>query len=209
MKRILCYGDSITWGYNPADGTRFEYEKTWPGIMEKSLGADYKVITEALTGRTICWDVPYMPYRNGKESLPMLLESHSPLDVVIIMLGVNDLMKMIGKTAEESAWGMLAVIREIMSPLFGGSLPQILIIAPPVIGKMSAFNEMGFSSAAVEESNKLAGCLKILAKETKSEFLDSNEFMKASDVDGLHPLPDEHKKLGEAIAGKVREIFFV
>lgn len=205
MKRILCYGDSITWGYNPENGTRYDYEKTWPGVMEDTIGADYKVITEAISGRTTCWDVPYIPYRNGKEHLPMIMESHSPIDLVIVMLGVNDLMKMVGKTAEESAWGMLAIIREIMSPLFGGTLPRILIIAPPVIGKMSAFNEMGFGAAA-EESKKLAGCLRILAKETRSEFLDSNEFMKASDLDGLHPMPEEHKKLGEAVAKKVLDM---
>ena len=205
MKRILCYGDSITWGYNPADGTRFEYGKTWPGVMEQSLGSGYKVITEALSGRTTCWDLPYAPFRNGKEFLPMLLESHSPLDLVIIMLGVNDLMNMAGKSAEESAWGLLSLVRIALSPVFGGTPPKILIIAPPAIGKLSSFNDMAFEGMQ-QESLKLAGCYKILAKETRSEFLDSNDFIKASETDGLHPLPNQHKILGEAVAKKVIEI---
>ena len=205
MKRILCYGDSITWGYNPVDGTRYEYIKTWPGVLEHLLGSDYEVITEALTGRTTCWDVPYLPLRNGKKYLPMLLESHSPLDLVIIMLGVNYLMKLVGKNANETAWGLLSLIRIVLSPVFGGTPTKILIIAPPAIGKLSAFNEMAFKGME-EESGKLAICFKILAKETGSEFLDSNDFIKASEIDGLHPLPDEHKMLGEAIANKVREM---
>ncbi|HJY62533.1 MAG TPA: GDSL-type esterase/lipase family protein [Ignavibacteria bacterium] len=120
MKTILCYGDSITWGYNPNDGTRFDYSETWPGVLQDSLGKEYRVITEALAGRTTCWEQPYAPYRNGRDYLPMLLESHSPVDLVILMLGVNDLMKTVGKTADESAWGLLSLVRIIQSPVFGG-----------------------------------------------------------------------------------------
>jgi len=206
QKAILCYGDSITWGYNPENGTRFPYSQTWPAVMEKNLGSDYRVITEALTGRTTCFDLPYMPFRNGKELLPALLESHSPLDLVIIMLGLNDLMKMAGKTADESAWGLISLIREILSPLFGGVPPKILIIAPPKIGELSDMNKMVFGGME-EESKKLAEKFKIIAKECKCEFLDSNDFIKIINSDGIHPLPDQLEVLGKAAAEKVKEIF--
>jgi lysophospholipase L1-like esterase len=205
VKTILCFGDSITWGYNPEDGTRYEYSLTWPGVMEKELGGGYKVITEAITGRTTCWDLPYSPYRNGKEFLPMLLESHSPLDLVIVMLGLNDLMKLVGKSADESAWGMLSLVREILSPVFGGSPPKILIIAPPAIRKLSEFNKMVFGGME-EESKKLADCYKTVAEVTKSEFLDSNKYISISGSDGLHPLPDQYKILGKVIADKVSDM---
>ena len=205
VKTILCYGDSITWGYNPKDGTRFEYFQTWPGVMEKILGSGYKVITEAITGRTTCWDLPYAPYRNGKEYLPMLMESHSPLDLVIVMLGLNDLMKLVGKSADESAWGLLSLVRIILSPVFGGVPPKILIIAPPTIGKMSAMNNMAYEGME-KESKKLARCYRTIAKESKSEFMDSNEYIKVSNIDGVHPLSDQYKILGEAIANKIMEM---
>jgi len=202
-KKILCYGDSLTWGFNPKDGTRFPYEQTWPGVMEKSLGKNYRVITEALVGRTTCWDLPYAPYRSGKEYLPMLLESHSPLDLVIIMLGVNDLMKLCGKTADESAWGLLAIIRMAMTSLWGAPIPKVLIVAAPVPSVMSDFNKMGFDGKQ-EEITKLASHQKIVSKEALCEFLDSNEYIKVSGGDGLHPHPDQYKILGEAIAEKVK-----
>jgi lysophospholipase L1-like esterase len=205
IKTILCYGDSITWGYNPVDGTRFEYSLTWPGVMEKELGNGYRVITEAITGRTTCWDLPYAPFRNGKDYLPMLLESHSPLDLVIVMLGLNDLMKLVGKSADESAWGLLSLIRVILSPVFGGVPPKILIIAPPAIGKLSEFNKMVYEGKE-EESKKLAECYRTIAEVTLSEYLDSNKYISVSDIDGLHPLPDQYKILGKAVAEKIREM---
>lgn len=205
MKTILCYGDSITWGYNPADGTRYPYSETWPGVMEKNLGSGYRVITEAITGRTTCWEVPYAPYRNGKEYLPMLMESHSPLDLVIIMLGINDLMKLVGKTADDSAWGMVSLTRIAQSPVFGGTPPKVLIVSPPVLGKMSFLNEMAYSGME-EESKKLAGCYKTIADAAKCGFMDANNYMKVSDIDGVHPLPDQLTIFGEAVAEKVREM---
>ncbi len=203
MKTILCYGDSLTWGYDPSSGLRFPYETTWPAVMQKSLGSEYRVITEALVARTTCWEVPYAPNRNGKESLPMLLESHSPVDLVIIMLGINDLMHQVGKSADESAWGLLALIREVLSPLYGGQPPKILIASPPSIGRLSEFNKLAFNGKE-KESIKLAGYQKTVAETALCEYFDSNEFVKACDTDGVHLLQAELKTLGEAIADKVR-----
>lgn len=205
MKTILCYGDSITWGYNPENDTRYEDKLRWSSVMENILGSNYRVITEALTGRTTCWDVPYAPYRNGKEYLPMILESHSPIDLVIVMLGINDLMDLVGKTAEESSWGLISMVREILSPVFGGTPPKILIVSPPSLGNLSEFNEMGFKDK-IAESKKLAASQKIVAHEAKCEYLDSNDFIVVSEVDGVHPLADQLKILGEAIAKKVTEM---
>jgi lysophospholipase L1-like esterase len=169
----------------------------------KSLGENYKVITEGLTTRTTCWDLPYAPDRNGSKFLPMLLESHAPLDMVIIMLGINDLMHLCAKTADESAWGLLALIRIAYTPLFGGTPPKILIIAPPVNGELSDFNKEGFGGAE-EEIKKLPHAQKIVAETALCDFLDSNDFIKVESVDGLHPMPDQYKILGEAVAEKVK-----
>jgi lysophospholipase L1-like esterase len=205
LKTILCYGDSLTWGYNPNDGTRYKYAETWPGVLQASLGNGYRVIAEAVYARTTCWELPYVPYRSGKDYLPIALEAHSPLDLVIIMLGLNDLMKLCGKSADESAWGLLALTRIIQSPVFGGNPPKILIIAPPALGKLSPFMEMAYGGKE-EESKKLAGCYKIIAEVTLSGFMDSNKFIHVSDVDGVHPLPDQYKILGEAVADKVKQL---
>jgi len=93
MKRILCYGDSLTWGFNPNDWSRYEPDQIWTGVLQNSLGNEFQVITEALPGRTTSFNSPFLPYRNGVESLPLILESHSPLNLVVFFLGINDLIK--------------------------------------------------------------------------------------------------------------------
>jgi lysophospholipase L1-like esterase len=205
MKTILCYGDSLTWGYNPENGMRYEYNQTWPGIMADHLGSEYHVITEALVGRTTCYSLPYTPFRNGEEYLPVVLESHAPINLVIVMLGINDLINMVDKTAEESAWGLIGYAREVFTPLFGGTPPKMLIVSPPALGKLSEFNKIAFEGKQ-EESKKLAGFQKTVAQTALCAYLDSNELVKASDVDGVHLLPDQLKILGEAIAKKVIEM---
>ena len=91
MKTILCYGDSNTWGYNPATTERSSRDERWTGILRRELDDGYLVIEEGLNGRTTVWDDPIEGYKNGKEYLIPCLETHKPLDLVIIMLGTNDL----------------------------------------------------------------------------------------------------------------------
>ena len=94
MWEILCYGDSNTWGYNPSTKERYDRYERWTGILQFTLGDEYHVIEEGLNGRTTVWDEPIEgEYKNGKTYLVSCLESHKPLDLVIIMLGTNDLKK--------------------------------------------------------------------------------------------------------------------
>src|SRR5262249_26502974 len=89
MKTVMCYGDSLTWGYNPSDGTRYPFDQRWPGVLQQELGVGVRVIEEALNGRTAATDSWLLPDRNGRTLLAPLLESHAPLDLVILMLGTN------------------------------------------------------------------------------------------------------------------------
>lgn len=93
MKNILCYGDSNTWGYDAETKNRFPPDVRWTGILKRTLGEGYHVIEEGLNGRTTVWDDPIEGYKNGREYLIPCLESHRPLDLVIIMLGTNNLKK--------------------------------------------------------------------------------------------------------------------
>ncbi len=205
MKKILIYGDSITWGYNPLDGSRYEYSESWPGILQSSLGSEYFVITESIPGRTTCWDLPYMPYRSGKEYLPMLLESHVPLDLVIIMLGINDLICSLEKTADDSASGILSLIRIVLSSVPGFTIPKVLVISPPSLGDLSKFNDV-FYEGKTEESKKLSEKYKAVAEMCQAEFLDSNQFIEPSEVDGVHPMKDQYPLLAEAVFKKIIEM---
>ena len=108
MKTILCYGDSLTYGANPVPGgARHAYEDRWPAALEAKLGGKARVIAEGLGGRTTVHDDWFTSAdRNGARVLPTLLHSHGPLDMVVIMLGTNDLKPFLGRTAlEASQWG--------------------------------------------------------------------------------------------------------
>ncbi len=121
------------------------------------------------------------------------------------MLGINDLMHLCAKTADESAWGLLSLVRIALSPLFGGTPPKLLIIAPPVSGKMSDFSKQGFGGEE-EEIKKLPAAQRIVAETALCEFMDANDFIKVDSVDGLHPMPEQYKILGEAVAERVKKI---
>ena len=125
--------------------------------MQENLGMEFHITVNALQGRTTAWEHPFLPFRNGREPLMMLLESNAPTDLVIIMLGTNDIISMLNKSAEESASGMLALIRIIYQSLSGpdGGIPKIMIISPPVIGNLSGFMSMYYNKRK-DESNKLA-----------------------------------------------------
>ncbi|MBQ9959278.1 MAG: acylhydrolase, partial [Oscillospiraceae bacterium] len=90
-KRILCYGDSNTWGYIGGVGERFGRDVRWTGRLQTLLGSDYTVIEEGLNSRTTVWDDPVEMHKNGYTYLMPCLQTHRPLDLVIIMLGTNDL----------------------------------------------------------------------------------------------------------------------
>src|SRR5512143_1112361 len=113
MQTILCFGDSNTWGYNPETAERYPPDVRWTGVLQQKLGAQYRVIEEGLNGRTTVWDDPVQPGRNGRIYLGPCLESHRPLDAVVLFLGLNDLKVRFSATAEDIAKGAGALVEII------------------------------------------------------------------------------------------------
>ena len=144
MKVILCFGDSNTWGYDPATKSRFPRDVRWTGVLRNALGEEYLVIEEGLNGRTTVWNDPIEGYKNGREYLIPCLETHKPIDLVVIMLGTNDLKKRFSVSAFDIAnsTGVLAdtVKKSAAGPNDG--VPPILLLAPPPLAKLTEFAEM-------------------------------------------------------------------
>jgi lysophospholipase L1-like esterase len=205
-KTILCYGDSNTWGWNPATQTRYSRHERWPGILRQALGEGYLVIEEGLNGRTTVWDDPIEGYKNGKEYLIPCLETHKPIDLVIIMLGTNDLKMRFGVPACDVAAGagvlVDIVVKSETGP--GDGAPQVLLVAPPPIAKLSEFADMFEGGTA--KSKTLSRHFQSIAGERGCALLDASKVITSSDVDGIHFDLSEHHKLGEAIAARVRKM---
>ena len=206
MYRILCYGDSNTWGFRPEHPfTRFPHDIRWTGVLRKLLGENYEVIEEGLNGRTTVWDDPFGDHKNGKTYLSPCLESHSELDLVIIMLGTNDLKARFSLPACDVAAGAGTLVDVVLKSETSreDSAPPVLLIAPPPLGALSDFAEMFEGGAA--KSQGLSRHYRLIAEERGCAFLDAAEVIVSSDVDGIHFDLDEHHKLGQAVAGLVRE----
>jgi lysophospholipase L1-like esterase len=206
MKTILCFGDSNTWGYNPATKERFSREARWTGVLKQALGSDYEVIEEGCNGRTTVWDDPIEGYKNGQEYLYPCLVSHKPLDLVIIMLGTNDLKRRFSLSAFDVAEGAGVLVDIVQRGDCGpqNQTPKVLLIAPPPLAQLTEYKEM-FEGAEVK-SRGLSEQYRRVAQEYGCELLDASTVVSSSNIDGIHFEAGEHKKLGQAIAARVREI---
>jgi lysophospholipase L1-like esterase len=206
MKRTLCYGDSNTWGYDPATGERFAEDIRWPGVLGHELGSGFRVVEEALNGRTTVRDDPVEEHKNGKDYLRPCLESHRPLDLVIIALGVNDLKARFFASASDVAdgAGVLVGIAQGSGAGPNGRPPAVLLVAPPRVGKLAELAQM--FTEAEEKSKGFAHQYRRVAEKYGCELLDAGEVVKSSDLDGIHLEVGEHRKLGEAVVARVRMI---
>lgn len=202
MKSVLCYGDSNTFGSIPGQpSTRYGFDDRWPGVLQGNLGADWIVISEGLSGRTTCRDDPIDgAHLNGRTYLRPCLESHRPIDIVVIMLGTNDLKSRFQCTAHDISMGMAALVGDIREVAIRSSFdtPEIIIVSPPPIlqelrGWAKVF-EGGF-----EKSQNLAHEYESIAKAREVGFLDAGNHATCSPVDGFHINSDGAKCLGTAI----------
>ncbi len=207
MKTIVCYGDSNTWGADPVTHGRFAPDVRWTGVLQQELGAGYQVIEEGLGGRTTTVDDPIHPYRNGREYLLPCLESHQPFDLITIMLGTNDLKQRLNRSASdiaESAARLAVMARRTQSGIDGGP-PLVLLMAPPVVTKLTALDEM--FTGAVEKSRRFAAHYRQFAdRQPGVTFFDAGAVITSSDVDGIHFEAAEHGKLGRAVAVAIRDL---
>jgi lysophospholipase L1-like esterase len=208
MKTILCYGDSNTWGYNAETQGRFPPESRWPNVLARELGDGYTIIPEGLNGRTTVWPDPVEgEHKNGKSYLIPCLESHHPIDLVLLMLGTNDLKHRYGLSAWDIASGAGTLVEMIQGSAFGpdGGAPHVLLIAPPptcVAG--TRFEEM--LAGSDEKSQGLGEQYGLVAAELGCEFFDASTVIASSKLDGIHLEPGEQVKLGKAVAALVRRI---
>lgn len=210
MKTILCYGDSNTWGYCPSTQDRYGRDERWAGVLRNELGAGYLVIEEGLGGRTTVWDDPVEGiHKNGKTYLIPCLESHQPIDLVIILLGTNDLKGRFSVGAFDIAQGAGVLVQIVQRSQTGPNweAPEVLLLAPPPLAKLAGTDLVEMFEGAEEESRKLSREFRRVAEELGCEFLDTADVIVSSDLDAVHLDAEEHRKLGEAVAAHVREIF--
>lgn len=211
-KTILCYGDSNTWGQTPdKTGKRRSSNVRWTGVLQQNLGHDYSVIEEGLSSRTTDLDYAKKPGRNGRTYLEPCLDSHAPLDYVVLMLGTNDFKIEFNRTVEEIAQAIRGLVEliQVKTAKYNGNPAKIILVSPIVVDssapKIKEWYANYYDESSVEKSQKLAGVLEKVAKATNCYFIDAAEVAKAGE-DGIHFDEASHAALGTTLALRLESL---
>jgi lysophospholipase L1-like esterase len=207
-RTILCFGDSNTHGTIPmrhiGDVRRYGPDVRWPGRLATLLAGRATIIAEGHPGRTTVHDDPVTgAHKNGLTVLPALLETHAPLDLVVIMLGTNDHKHRFAVTAQEIAASVerLALIVSGFHAGPGHPAPEVLLVSPAPIEETGFIKET-FTGAA-PASKALAGHLAEIADRHGFGFLDAAECARVDPLDGLHLNEHGHRALADALAAQI------
>ena len=210
-RSILCFGDSNTHGTravrNPEDRERFGRSERWTGIMADRLAEGWTVIEEGLPGRTSVFDDPVEGlHKNGFRTLRAILESHRDLDVVVIMLGTNDLKHRFSVPATDIALGLERLIVETRNAGVGrnGASPEVLLVSPVPIEEVGFLGDM--FAGGREKSIALGASLAVVARRQGTHFLDLADVASVDPVDGIHLDQEAHAAIGRAMADAVLSI---
>lgn len=206
MKKILCYGDSNTWGYKPATGTRFSKDIRWPALMGKLLQSNYEIIEEGYNGRTALNLYPGSDPANGIDSIKKIIKKHVPVNIALIFLGLNDLFG----APEEPLWKITAAVEKIAETIKNAHsyskfpLPEIILIGLPKIN-LSA-EEAYFYELIINKIQAFSEMLHQLSLKKSYHFIDISGTIKTSALDGTHLDAAEHKKLAHITANYLNSL---
>jgi len=198
-KTIVCFGDSNTWGYSAATGQRFDEDTRWTGLLSERLGSEYRIVEEGLSGRTSVCDDPLFEGLQGISYIYPCLLSHSPLELVIIMLGTNDTKERFGLTSYNIAQGIvrLAVKAKGIAAGADGRAPEVLVVAPPPIRNPYIDTNVGpaMGSHCDKKSGELAAHLQTLLAGTGIHFANAGERIAMNEIDYMHLDEEGHRQM--------------
>lgn len=211
-RTILCFGDSNTHGTRAMPDLdardRFDKPQRWPQVMAGALGHGWEVIAEGLPGRTTVFDDPVEgAHKNGLTVLPALLETHRPLDLVILALGTNDTKMRFSAPAFDIAKGLerLATMVRLSGSGPEGGAPAVLLAAPVPVVETGVLAPM--FAGATEKSRALAPILQNTARRLGTGFIDLGQVAEVDPVDGVHLTAESQAAIGQAMASAVRQMF--
>lgn len=211
MNTILAYGDSLTWGSDPAvAGRRHPVSHRWPDVLAAGLGDGVTMISDGVRGRCTAYDEHLADCdRNGARILPTVLYAHAPVDLVIIMLGVNDMKPHICGTALGAKQGMrrlVQIVQQHAQGLTDGLRAEVLIVAPPPLVPTDNEDMAQMFAGGIGQSKMLANGYQALAAEMGVAFFDAGSVAQASPLDGVHLDADNTAAIGRALVPVVKRI---
>ena len=211
-RSLLCFGDSNTHGTPPMENMssqgRFGPDVRWPSVMQTKLAPGWTVIEEGHPGRTTVHDDPIGGmHKNGIRMLPALLETHRPINVIVIMLGTNDLQHRFGVNAAEIALAIGKMVEMIKASDSGADqkAPDIMLVSPPPVIQQGCLADV--FEGSTDKANALSGTIANMARQHDIPYFDAGAHIAVSPVDGVHFDAESHITLGQAMAQAVRKFF--
>lgn len=204
MKKVLCFGDSNTYGFVPEKCTRYDKNTRWTGVLQALCGSDFSIIEGGCNNRTAFVDNPAGVEQTGYKILPEYFKKDY-FDIVVLAIGINDLQLFFKPTLEEFEQGIekLIKITKDLSPN-----AKIILVCPSKLdlaGIKSGVFSFQFDEISVEKSYHLPQIYKKLAEKYACELVDLNEIVKVSPLDGLHFSAESHKTIAENLYKNLKQ----
>lgn len=206
--KILCYGDSNTWGRDPKEkGSRYPATVRWTGLLQKKLGDKYEIVEEGLSGRTTVLDQDEREGKNGKTYLKPCLETHNPLDIVILFLGTNDLKEQFHQSPQDIVSNIEVLVHMIKEFAWSKERksPRIILVSPPFVDESVPGTQKDYKGAE-EKSKQLGSLYQKVAEQNGCEVIDSAKIVAPSKSDGYHLDPEAHAKISDVLESKIQEM---
>lgn len=206
IKQILCFGDSNTYGLIPGTKDRYDWDTRWTGILAEYIEKEgYRVAEEGLCGRTTVFEDPVRKNRRGTDSISFILETHSPIDTVVLMLGTNDCKKAYNASAEEIGKGIEEILDKIYD--FDRNI-NVLLVSPIELGNKiwEEGYDLEFDQKSLATSKKLPKVYEKIAIRRNIGFIQASKYAKPSKADREHLDENGHKALGNAIISKLESM---
>ena len=203
MKKIICYGDSNTFGFNPKDGSRFDKNTRWTAILQKYLGTEYEVINEGACDRTGFVNNPKGFEFSAQRHFPKMISKIDNIDILIIALGTNDLQLQYCISVGAIEKGLENLIK-----LAQPKAKYIIIIPPVVLSEkvLEGFFNIQFDKTSIVKSRKIGRIYRQISNAYHCNYFDINKFTKPSDVDGLHYNEESHKIIGDNLSNLINKL---
>lgn len=208
MKTVLAFGDSLTWGFVPGTRKRYPFDVRWPNVLQAGLGNGVQVLENALNARTTVHENQFRDYRSGLNVLPVLLEAHAPLDLVILALGSNDFHSNYAMSPLNVSRGMRRLVQLVKTYATEPDMPvpQVLVISPPTIVQTDDPYYGGIFEDTHKVIDQLASLYKKLAEDEGAHFFDAASVASGTPIDGIHLTPEDTIAIGKALIKPVQSI---
>ena len=206
MKALLAFGDSNTWGLIPGSVSkeRFPWGTRWTSLLQERCQGIH-VIEEGLCGRTTVFEDELRPGRRGITALPMILETHHPLDAAIVMLGTNDCKPVYGACAYTIGQGLSACLKKIEPYI---SPANILVVSPILLGEdvWKPDKDPEFSQDSVKTCRQLKEIYRMIAEREGTGFLAASDYIRANEADNEHMDAEGHRIFASVLCEKLAEM---